>query len=189
MIWPHTSPARSGELMVKVYSGLPGFPSPAEQPGYYGVLANIGRFADKPGARVLVAVSPEGDLVGGVVYFGDMTHYGSGGTATAARNASGIRLLGIDPRSRGKGSGRALAQACIDLARTAGHEQVILHTTQAMQVAWGLYERMGFERSADLDFSLQGLAVFGFRLDLSRPQRAAPQPRQQPPGSATGRAA
>lgn len=155
-----------GQLMVRVYSQLEGFPSPEEQPAYYDLLAHIARFAEKPEARVLVAKTPEDELVGGVVYFGDMAHYGSGGTATQERNASGIRLLGIDPRFRGLGAGRALTQACIDLARDKGHAQVILHTTQAMRRAWDLYERMGFRRSEDLDFLQQGFPVHGFRLAL-----------------------
>lgn len=158
--------AALGQLMVEVYSSLEGFPTPQEQPAYYELLANLGRFAEKPAARVLVAQTDEGELVGGVVYFGDMAQYGSGGTATQERNASGIRLLGIHPRFRGLGAGRALTEACIQWAREAGHAQVILHTTQAMRNVWGLYERMGFQRSADLDFLQQGFPVFGFRLPL-----------------------
>jgi len=155
-----------GKLMVKVYAHLDGFPKPEEQPAYYEMLANIGRFTENKDARVLVAVSEHGELVGGVVYFGDMAQYGSGGTATSVKNASGIRLLGIDPKFRGAGAGKALTNACIELAREKGHAEVVLHTTQAMRVAWGLYERLGFERSEDLDFSQQGLPVFGFRLKL-----------------------
>ncbi|GLH74867.1 N-acetyltransferase [Geothrix limicola] len=156
-----------GRLMVEVYSGLEGFPTPEEQPRYYELLTHIGRFAEKKDARVLVALTPEGELVGGVVYFGDMAEYGSGGTATTVKNASGIRLLGISPRFRKLGAGRALTLACIDLAREQGHAEVILHTTQAMRVAWQLYERLGFLRSEDLDFMQQELPVFGFRLKLS----------------------
>lgn len=156
-----------GRLMVEVYSNLDGFPKPTEQPDYYEMLADIGQFAEKPSARVLVALSAEGNLVGGVVYFGDMTEYGSGGIATSVKNASGIRLLGVDPRFRNTGVGKALARACIQLAKEDGHSQVILHTTQAMRVAWGLYERLGFTRSEDLDFSQQELPVFGFRLALT----------------------
>jgi GNAT superfamily N-acetyltransferase/catechol 2,3-dioxygenase-like lactoylglutathione lyase family enzyme len=159
--------AALGQLLVEAYSQLEGFPTPAQQPGYYAMLADIGSFAARPGARVLVAVSPAGDLLGGVVYFGDMAQYGSGGSATAVKNASGIRLLGVDRRFRKTGAGKALTQACIALARQQGHEQVILHTTQAMQVAWGLYERLGFQRAPDLDFSQQDLPVFGFRLRLA----------------------
>jgi ribosomal protein S18 acetylase RimI-like enzyme len=155
-----------GMLMVEVYAHLDGFPKPEEQPAYYEMLANIGRFAEKKDARVLVAVNAQGELVGGVVYFGDMAQYGSGGTATAVKNASGIRLLGIDPKFRGAGAGKALTNACIELARERDHAEVVLHTTQAMRVAWGLYERLGFQRSEDLDFLQQGLRVFGFRMRL-----------------------
>lgn len=159
--------AALGRLLVAVYSSLPGFPTPTEQPGYYAMLADIGRFAERPAARVLVAHTPEGALAGGVVYFGDMAQYGSGGMATQITGASGIRLLGVAPQHRGLGAGKALTQACIDLARAQGHGAVILHTTESMRIAWGLYERLGFVRSEELDFAQQGLAVYGFRLPLA----------------------
>jgi ribosomal protein S18 acetylase RimI-like enzyme len=158
--------AALGRLMVEVYSNLEGFPKPHEQPRYYALLADIGGFARKPGARVLVARGADGALVGGVVYFGDMREYGSGGAASQVTDASGIRLLGVDPRSRGLGAGRALTERCIALARETGHRQVVLHTTTAMRTAWGMYERLGFARSPDLDFEQQGFPVFGFRLVL-----------------------
>jgi len=157
-----------GGLMVEVYSSLDGFPTPDEQPRYYELLANIGRFTEKPDARVLVALSAGGDLMGGVVYFGDMAEYGSGGTATTVKDASGIRLLGVSSKFRAMGVGKGLTNACIKLAQEKGHAQVILHTTQAMRVAWGLYERLGFERSEDLDFLQGDLPVYGFRLPLAK---------------------
>ncbi|HEX7047380.1 MAG TPA: GNAT family N-acetyltransferase [Gammaproteobacteria bacterium] len=157
-----------GRLMVEVYSGLEGFPTPEEQPRYYDMLVNIGRFTEKKDAKVLVAISPGDTLIGGVVYFGDMSEYGSGGTATRVKNASGIRLLAIDPKFRGTGAGRALTEACMQLAREKGHAQVILHTTQAMQIAWKMYEKLGFERAPDLDFMQEALPVFGFRLELDK---------------------
>lgn len=160
--------AALGQLMVAVYSQLDGFPTPTEQPGYYALLANIGAFTQKQGAKVLVAISAERGLVGGVVYFGDMAEYGSGGTATAIKDASGIRLLGVSEAARGLGVGKALTNACIDLARAKGHAQVVLHTTQSMTTAWGMYAKLGFTRSTDLDFMQGELPVFGFRLALAR---------------------
>lgn len=156
-----------GHLMVEVYSSLDGFPTPAEQPGYYKMLANICKLNEQQDTKVLVAVFPGGLLAGGVVYFSDMARYGSGGIANTIRNTSGIRLLGVDPAYRRAGVGRALTEACIRLAKDKGHAEVILHTTQAMRVAWGLYLRMGFERSKDLDFMQEDLPVFGFRLRLA----------------------
>ena len=155
-----------GQLMVQVYAKLDGFPTPLEQPRYYELLANVGQFTERPGARVLVAVTSREELVGGVVYFGDMAQYGSGGIATSVRNASGIRLLAVDPRFRGAGTGKALTAECIRLARDAGHSQVILHTTAAMQTAWAMYERIGFVRAEELDFLQEGFPVYGFRLRL-----------------------
>ncbi len=155
-----------GQLMVTVYSQLDGFPNMEEQPGYYELLANIGQLTKESETKLLVATNPSNELLGGVVYFGDMKHYGSGGTATQVANASGIRLLAVGPDARGMGVGKALTQACIGLAREKKQAQVVLHTTKAMQLAWGMYERMGFKRSADLDFKQEDFPVFGFRLML-----------------------
>ncbi len=160
--------AALGQLMVEVYSNLDGFPTPSEQPRYYEMLANIGRFTEKNDTQVLVALSAGTDeLIGGIVYFADMAQYGSGGTATRIKNASGIRLLGVSAKARGMGVGKTLTDACIQLAREKKHAEVILHTTQAMQTAWRLYEGLGFKRSKDLDFLQEGLPVFGFRLRLT----------------------
>jgi GNAT superfamily N-acetyltransferase len=156
-----------GKLVVQAYSQLQGFPQQAEQPRYYAMLAQIGAFTLRRAARVLVAASDEGELWGGVVYFGDMSEYGSGGSATLETNASGIRLLGVAPHVQGRGVGRALSMYCINLAREKGHRCVVLHTTQPMRAAWALYESLGFRRAVDLDFLQESLPVFGFRLELS----------------------
>lgn len=155
-----------GALMIQVYADLEGFPSAAEQPGYYQMLANVGELTKKPKTELLVAVSPEGKIAGAVVFFGDMRQYGSGGTATSEKNACGFRLLAVDRRARGKGIGKLLTTACIRKGRQDRHRQVIIHTTKAMQLAWKMYERLGFKRSKDLDFTQGTLAVFGFRLLL-----------------------
>ncbi|HET6806515.1 MAG TPA: GNAT family N-acetyltransferase [Frateuria sp.] len=161
-----------GQLLVDVYARLEGFPKPEEQPRYYALLADIGQFARKPQAQLLVALDAQERLLGGVAYFGEMAHYGSGGMAGTLTDASGIRLLGVAPAARGLGVGRALTAACIQRARERGHARVVLHTTRAMQVAWGMYERLGFERAPELDFMQGELPVFGFSLFL-RPGASA----------------
>lgn len=156
----------TGKLLVQVYSSLKDFPSPSEMPDYYNMLANVGLLTQNPGTELLVAVSPSGDVAGAVVYISDMQYYGSGGTATQEKNASGFRLLGVAPSTRGHGVGRLLIDACIQKAREAKQQQVIIHTTKAMQTAWKIYENMGFKRSTDLDFQHDSLKVFGFRFIL-----------------------
>lgn len=156
-----------GKLMTRVYSQLEGFPNEVEQPAYYQMLANIGDLTNNPETELLVAVSADQKkLQGAVVYFGDMAFYGSGGSATAEKDASGFRLLAVDPAARGQGIGKLLTLECIDKARRKGHSQMVIHTTQAMQTAWKMYEKLGFQRSEDLDFLQEALPVFGFRLRL-----------------------
>ena len=162
--WPQL-----GQLMVDVYSRLDGFPTIVEQPEYYHMLTNIGQLTEQAETRILVAVDRQDEpakILGGVVYFGDMADYGSGGTATKVKNASGIRLLAVDQEARGLGVGKALTEKCLKVAREKGHAEVVLHTTHAMKVAWRMYEQLGFKRSQDLDFDQQGLDVFEFRLPL-----------------------
>ena len=155
-----------GALMVSVYSQLEGFPKESDQPEYYQMLTNIGELTKKPETELLVAVSSEGEIRAAVVYFGDMSFYGSGGSATKETDAAGFRLLAVDPVARGQGVGRQLTLQCIAKARRQGHSQVIIHTTEAMRAAWGMYEKLGFERSEDLDFMQVQLPVFGFRFAI-----------------------
>ncbi|MBT8273922.1 MAG: GNAT family N-acetyltransferase [Bacteroidia bacterium] len=152
--------------MVDVYSKLEGFPNADEQPAYYKTLANIGELTFQPKTELLVAVNTGNKIVGAVVYFSDMKYYGSGGSATDEKNAAGFRLLAVDSNTRGRGIGRLLTVACIKKAKEDGLNQIIIHSTKAMQVAWKMYDKMGFKRSDDLDFYQGNLAVFGFRMDL-----------------------
>ncbi len=156
-----------GDLTVDVYSKLDGFPSPSEQSDYYATLSKIGSLNEQQYTTVLVAETSMNEIVGGVVYYSDMSAYGSGGSATQEQDASGIRLLSVHPKSAGMGVGSALTNECIRLAKASGNKQVILHTTQAMEIAWKLYQKIGFKRSSDLDFSQQGFPVYGFRLMLN----------------------
>jgi hypothetical protein len=133
-----------GQLLVEAYSNLDGFPKPADQPHYYEMLANIGAFTEKPSTRVLVAISPKGHLVGGVVYFGDMLHYGSGGIETSIRGESGIRVLGVDPGIGGLGPARpwpALASSLPKRRATPSHPP---HPGNAHRMG---PPRLGFARS------------------------------------------
>jgi GNAT superfamily N-acetyltransferase len=155
-----------GRLLAQVYSQLDGFPKEHEQPNYYKMLYNIGEFTKKPETELFVATDIGDKIAGAVVYFGDMQYYGSGGVATQEKNASGFRLLGVDPLARGKGVGKLLVNQCVRKAVDRQHRQVIIHSTKAMQTAWKMYDSLGFKRSEELDFMQGNLQVFGFRLVL-----------------------
>lgn len=156
----------TGKLMVNVCTQLEGFPRYEEQPQYYEMLANIGNWCQKPCTELLVAVSRDGKVGGAVVYFSDMQYYGSGGTATQEKNAAGFRLLAVDPELRGQGLGKEITLACIEKAKNDGVDNLVIHSTEYMRVAWNMYEKLGFKRATDLDFMQEELPVFGFRLQL-----------------------
>ncbi|MEJ2042807.1 MAG: GNAT family N-acetyltransferase [Reinekea sp.] len=156
------------ELLVSVYSQLPGFPLPDEQPGYYEALKHVGELVEQDSIRVMVAVSDLGNVLGCIAYFDNMSVYGSGSIADHQPNACGIRFLAVDANARGLGIGRKLVNCCFELAREANHQQIILHTTTAMIAAWRLCESLGFQRSTDLDFLQEGLPVYGFRYHMSK---------------------
>ncbi len=154
-----------GQLLVAVYAGIEGFPGPKEQPEYYALLANVGRL-QRADTLLLVAIGDDGALLGGVVYFSEMTHYGASEVAMQQRETSAFRLLAVDPAARGFGVAKALVGRCLALARARGHRQVVIHTTAAQSVAWAMYERLGFVHAPELDFTQQGFPIVGFRLAL-----------------------
>ena len=58
-------------------------------------------------------------------------------------------------------------QECIQRARRAGAAAITLHTTDMMQVAMQMYERMGFGRAPELDFRpTEDVIIKGYRLNL-----------------------
>lgn len=158
--------AKLGEILVHVYSNLEGFFKIDEQPEYYEMLKNVGELTQKPTIELFGAFSETNELLGGVVFIGDMQYYGSGGIATKEKNASGFRLLGISNSARGLGLGKALTLKCIERTKELKADQLIIHTTNAMKPAWKMYEDIGFKRSDDLDFFHGNLEVFGFRYKI-----------------------
>lgn len=155
-----------GKLLILVYSQLDGFPKENEQPNYYKMLATIGDFTKHPETELFVATDNHDTILGAVVYFNSMKYYGSGGIATQEQNTAGFRLLAVDTKARGKGIGKLLTQQCITKAKENQLNQLIIHSTLAMETAWKMYENLGFKRSEDLDFIQGELAVFGFRYAL-----------------------
>lgn len=129
----------------------------AEMPGTWeGYRENIlGTLATHASAEQLVAEAG-GRIVGTVLFYpaqgGDPPH---------------VRLLAVHPDARGSGIATALMAECVRRARASGADTLTLHTTDLMEVAKGMYERMGFTRAEELDFHpAPGRTVQGYRLAL-----------------------
>jgi predicted N-acetyltransferase YhbS len=127
----------------------------------------VATLADATPATQIVA-EVEGALVGSVLMYPAGADTGAPARGNAMMLAGPeVRLLAVAPAARGSGAGRRLMEECIGRARAARATVITLHTTDMMHVAMQLYERMGFERATDLDFSpAQGITVKGYRLAL-----------------------
>jgi GNAT superfamily N-acetyltransferase len=127
-------------------------------------LANV-----KP--ATLIVAEKEGTLVGSVLLYPAGSVMGEpGGGKAMTLTWPEVRLLAVAPAARGNGTGRRLMEECIRRARAAGATALTLHTTDMMSVAMRLYERMGFARGTELDFSpAPGITVKGYKLPLTPP--------------------
>ena len=118
-----------------------------------------------PGTQI-VALDDD-RVVGAVLLYPAGTSIEKPGGTTLTLTWPEVRLLAVAPSARGRGVGAALMNECIHRARSAGATALTLHTTDVMQAAMRLYERLGFERAHDLDLEpAPGIIAKGYRLDL-----------------------
>jgi ribosomal protein S18 acetylase RimI-like enzyme len=134
--------AALGDLTVRAYASIPG----ETDDGYHPYLRDVAaRAALVP---ILVAVSDDGRILGGVSYIsGPGTTY----SESEQPGEAGFRALAVDPTAAGRGIGRALAEACIARARADGRAGMAIHTRPSMVVAHRLYESLGFRRDPARD--------------------------------------
>jgi ribosomal protein S18 acetylase RimI-like enzyme len=108
-----------------------------------GILDTAGR---AKGAELLVAVDAA-RVIGAVTYVADSSSPWSEWTEPGEAQ---FRLLAVDADARGRGAGEALARACVTRA-AASNQRLIIHTTQWMEPARRMYDRLGFTRRPDRD--------------------------------------
>ena len=82
-----------------------------------------------------------------------------------------MKRLFVRPQFRRKGIGRALAEAVIERAKTAGYKQMRLDTARTMDAARNLYESLGFEEIEAYRYNPLKGAVF-MELSLNRKKGA-----------------
>ena len=92
--------------------------------------------------NVLVA-----ELDGRVIGYGKIEHPTE---LPASAHVWYVSGLAVDPLFEGRGAGRALMDALIELARERGGRRITLRVFAPNERALGLYERLGFEREGVL---------------------------------------
>lgn len=79
-----------------------------------------------------------------------------------------FRMLAVGPATQGRGVGEALVRHVLHLFARERARAVVLSTTPQMQGAHRLYQRLGFTRCADRDWSpMPGVDLLAFEKVLS----------------------
>jgi ribosomal protein S18 acetylase RimI-like enzyme len=147
---------RIAELTVGVYvdGGL-------ATPAYAPELADVEGRASR--SELLVVRDTAGRVVGSVA----LVLAGDFGNVTTSDAEAAFRMLVVDPDAQGQGVGRLLVTECLERARAAGKRRMVLSTDPLMTAAHRLYERLGFTRLPERDWSpVSGVDLLVYAIDL-----------------------
>jgi ribosomal protein S18 acetylase RimI-like enzyme len=133
---------RIADLSVRVYVG-----GGLASEGYTSDLADVAGRASR--AELLVVRDDNGHVVGSVA----LVLSGDFGEVTTSDEEAAFRMLVVDPAAQGRGLGTLLVTTCLDRARAAGKRRMVIATGTRMTAAQRLYERLGFTRLPERDWS------------------------------------
>jgi len=114
------------------------------------------------GGEVYVA-DLDGVVVGTVTFCPE----GSSLRELAGAGEAEFRMLAVSPSARRQGVAEALVRRIVERARQLGCAAVVLSSQPVQEDAHRLYQRLGFHRTPDKDWSpVPGVDLLGFRLPL-----------------------
>jgi ribosomal protein S18 acetylase RimI-like enzyme len=147
---------RIAELTVGVYvdGGL-------ASDDYTPALADVAGRAEL--SELLVVRDGAGHVVGSVA----LVLTGDFGEVTQSEEEAAFRMLVVDPAVQGRGVGELLVSTCLDGARAAGKRRMVISTDPRMTAAHRLYQRLGFTRLSERDWSpVPGVDLLVYARDL-----------------------
>ncbi len=159
-----------GRLTSEAYIS-DGFIDPGDR--YVAELVDAARRARE--AEVWVAVEalasdgPEGPTAGSLV-LGSVTFcpLGSPYREIARDHEGEFRMLAVSAVARGRGVGRALVELCVARSRELGYAGVRMSSMDRMASAHRVYERLGFLRVPEEDWSpVPGVTLLAYTLSFA----------------------
>ena len=149
--------AAVGEVTVAAYTGM----QEATEADYFDRLRDAGT-RDRE-AELWVAVGDGDEVLGSVT----VCHDGSPWREIGRGDEGEFRMLAVSPDAQGQGVGAALVELCVNRFREVGAPGIVLSTLPGMHAAHRLYERHGFVRAPDRDWSpVPGVDLVAYHLDL-----------------------
>ena len=133
-----------GRLTVDAYVGAGVISPDATYLDFLGDAAH--RDAE---AELWVAVDEDRGVLGTVTFVGT----GSALSEVARDGEAEIRSLAVAPVAMGEGIGEALTRHTIAIARERGYAALVLSSATTMHAAHRLYDRLGFTRLPERDWS------------------------------------
>ena len=113
-------------------------------------------------AELYVAVAG-GEVLGCVTFCPNGSPWGE----IAEPGEGEFRMLGVAASASGRGIGLALTERCLQRSRELGYHSVVLSSLPGMTTAHRMYERLGFVRTSDRDWSpAPGVLLWAYLLDL-----------------------
>ena len=140
-------------IIEEVYVGG-GWADPVTSPDYVRSLRDA---ATRIEQAVVLLAEQDGIPVGTVT-----ATYGPPLANIARPGELEVRMLAVLPDARRNGLARELMRACEVLARQTGRARVVLSTEPAMTAAQALYERLGYLRTPDRDWSIHGTRLITY---------------------------
>ena len=125
--------------------------APVGDEDWQGYLARIADVSDRA-ARTTIVVAVDADRIVGSATLELTARVEEPEDPPLHPHEAHIRMLGVDPSVRGHGVGTRLMEACERLAVAQGKTLMTLHTTQRMDAAQRMYERLGYVRGEDRVF-------------------------------------
>lgn len=145
-----------GEVTVAAYAEFTGGP----EDGYVDLLRDAAR-RDRE-AELWVA-ERDGEVVGSVT----IALPGSPWREIGADDEGEFRMLAVAPSARRQGVGDALTQLVFDRFRELGSNAIVLSSLAQMSDAHRVYERAGFVRVPERDWSpVPGVDLVAYRVAL-----------------------